>query len=116
MAKKSNAFELAAGLSFGDNAEKKTTTPEPKRQDPVVESNVPVEEPASKPVRESVQQAEDTGYQYQETEQRTVRIQAVVTETTARKLDALTKEKKIKSKNDLINYLLEEYFKDVELR
>lgn len=45
---------------------------------------------------------------------RNVRFQIVIPVSIAEKLEKLRKEQKIKSKNDLINFLLERYFEDAE--
>ena len=143
MAKKKNIEDLKAGLTFGNsqNVEKKEETatvipavektPEVKTEqvsaapvNPVAETPVevkPVQETAA--VRSEQKEvvsgsAQSLAEIYREkfqpaAEKRTKRIQIVVTPTIRDELDALVSEGKIKSINDLINFLLEGYLADI---
>lgn len=131
MAKKSNQVDLTAGLSFGDSQKVEQTAPmvnqEPAQEkEPVVQEAAPVVEPvaeASEPAKpETAETAQEVkslvevyASELMETkEPRSVRIQAVVTPSIGKKLDALVAQGKIRSKNDLINFLLKEYLSKVE--
>lgn len=53
-------------------------------------------------------------YTMQQEETRSQRVQIVVKPSVNEKLDLLVKQKKIKSKNDLVNFLLESYIAQME--
>lgn len=53
-------------------------------------------------------------YTMQQEETRSQRVQIVVKPSVNEKLDLLVKQKKIKSKNDLVNFLLESYIAQLE--
>lgn len=125
MARKENAIDLTAGLTFGsskDGQEKeagapaqKQPVPETKAQEPAAQQKAPAEEekePATA-VNKSLADIYE-GKLQQAPEARTVRIQAVVTPSISKKLDELASKGKIKSRNDLINFLLEGYLKTFE--
>lgn len=132
MAKKENVEDLVAGLTFGDS-QKMVNEAGEKREQPVMNQSVPVPTqtvPAAAPVA----QAKEAPAENQEPapgssksmaaiyanklqledQPRTVRIQAVVTQNTATRLDELVKERKIRSRNDLINFLLEGYLEQIK--
>lgn len=53
-------------------------------------------------------------YTMPQEETRSQRVQIVVKPSVNEKLDSLVKQKKIKSKNDLVNFLLESYIAQLE--
>lgn len=85
-----------------------------------VEQNPPVvEEPKKEPVAAPAPEKGNLAAVYAEKtvipkELRTRRIQVVVTPSIEEKLNELVAERKIRSKNDLINFLLESYFAMLE--
>lgn len=125
MAKKENVVDLKGGLTTGLDFGKANEAPAPEatveEKAAPVEAKAPVqpvqsvqsapvaEEPkAANPVSKSLNELYEAKRQA-EVEPRTVRIQAVVTPTIAAKLDELVASNQIKSRNDLINFLLEGY-------
>lgn len=143
MAKKKTVEDLKAGLTFGNSQNVDTqnaasaaaavdTEPEQKMAqepaasaEPIADSSAPVkmeQEPVvvppeqKDPVPGSGQSlAEIYREKFQPAdEKRTERIQIVVTPTVSRKLDELVRDRKIKSKNDLINFLLEGYLENIQ--
>lgn len=133
MAKKENIVDLKGGLTTGLDfgkakevmpapvvpaeepaAPAETAVPSQNAQDVQNVQNVPVAAPVvkepkkSSPVSKSLNELYEAKRQA-EVEPRTVRIQAVVTPTIATKLDELVASNQIKSRNDLINFLLEGY-------
>ena len=129
MAKKENVKTLAggltAGLEFGDS-KKAGNEPLVRETAPVAEEpavTVPVEQP--KPAEQPTAATTTTNNMTMiesyagklkaasETEARTSRIQVVVTPTTANRLNVLVNQGKIKSRNDLINFLVESYLDSV---
>lgn len=143
MAKKKTIEDLKVGLTFGNsqNVEKKEetvpaipaapTAPEVKPEQvstvpakPVAEPKVDVKPVQETPAAQTEQKEVVSGGTqslaeiYREkfqpaAEKRTERIQIVVTPTISKKLDELVRNEKIKSKNDLINFLLEGYLADI---
>ena len=131
MAKKQNIEDLGAGLTFGSSQKVDTGAGE-KREQPVQTQGVP--EPTQPAPAAPVEQVKETPVQNQEPapgssksmaaiyanklqledQPRTVRIQAVVTQNTATRLDELVKARKIRSRNDLINFLLEGYLEQIK--
>lgn len=55
-----------------------------------------------------------TEYTIMQEETRSKRIQIVIKPSVNQKLDRLVRQEKIKSKNDLINFLLEQYISSLE--
>lgn len=119
MAKRENMTEvsggLSAGLDFGASKEVKKA--------PVEET--PVEKPAVKPVQKPVadDKAKSSGKQltdmYQSSikeveETRSKPFMVKIKPSTAEKMDRAVKKKIIKSRADLINFLLEQYFAELE--
>lgn len=75
----------------------------------------PSAEPGAVSPRAGVQQTKnqlvDVYRQQGRAERRTTKLNILVKPSTAQKMDKAVEEGEIKSRNDLINYLLEEYFK-----
>ena len=62
-------------------------------------------------VQQTKNQLVDVYRQQGRAERRTTKLNILVKPSTAQKMDKAVEEGEIKSRNDLINYLLEEYFK-----
>ena len=116
------------GLTFGEekgNAPKEETNPAhttaPDQPTPAPVATTKEKEPAA-PVTETPEtpaRKSDLTGSYQETlqsapERRNIRLNFTVTPTMAEKLDNAVRNRQIKSKNDLINFLVEKYFKELE--
>lgn len=131
MAKKKNIEDLKAGLTFGESkkVEEKQNEAPVLQEEPapvVTETSAAVtpavQTPENVPVTEQKKPVPGSGQSLAEiykekfqpvAEKRTERIQIVVTPTIAKKLDDLVAAGKIKSKNDLINFLLEGYLDNI---
>lgn len=117
--KKENAADIVAGLSFGGSQNEQEI---PQQNAPVPEVPKQVQQPAAQPEMKEVEGSQANkglaqiyaAKLQQAPEARSVRIQAVVTPSTAQKLDEAVSKGKIKSRNDLINFLLEGYLKTFE--
>ena len=83
---------------------------EATRKEPVVAAMIS-EETIKAEQSETQKHNTDTQYRYtiQQEEKRSTRLQFVVKPSVNVKLDQMVKEGKIKSKNDLVNFLLESY-------
>lgn len=130
MAKKENTVDVTAGLSFNNSqaaaggetpAVKEPAAAGEVKESPVTAKETAAEKPAEPvPVQTPPQEVTSKGLaeSYADTvrfgEARVVRIQAVVSQNTAKKLDELVSTRKIKSKNDLINFLLEGYLETLK--
>ena len=138
MALKKNTTDLKAGLTFGESKKAGEGSAPVKNEEKAVPAHVdPVKPAVEAPVKQEALKAQQPAKQQPATKDakedpakslaeiyagtlkmedapRNARIQVVVTQKTAAALDELVKNKKIKSKNDLINFLLEGYLKSVE--
>lgn len=139
MAKKENMVDLTAGLTAGltfDDAQRVADVGTPERRENVTPrevgeipgtgsegtasgaanptgAEIPAPDSTSKGLAEIY--ADKMDKRQQESEKaRKVRIQVVVTRNTAKMLDELVAQQKIKSKNDLINFLLEGYLETLK--
>lgn len=104
MAKKENIRDdggLLGGLSFGESkrAAQEAPATRPAPATPVV----------SAPQKVPVSQVLTRSYRDSREEKRRVRYSFLITPTTNRLLDEAVKRGEIKSKNHLVNYLLEQY-------
>ena len=80
---------------------------------PVVEPVAPAA-PAAPAVEEDAGLVSTYEAQKRVQEPRSVRFQAVITQSVNAKLNELAHTGKIKSRNDLVNFLLERYLKEIE--
>lgn len=105
MAKREHQENVTGGLTDGLDFETPTTQQEgagrPKAQN--------VNQTAASPLMDGYQLVHQRKY-----ETRSAKLNILVKPSTAQKLDESVKEGKIKSRNDLINFLLEKYFEEEE--
>lgn len=80
--------------------------------DPAVERGGSGRKAGAQSARKGERTGYGAGYPQQDFERRSVKLNILVTPSTAKMLDEAAKRGEIKSRNDLINYLLEEYFED----
>lgn len=105
--------ELAAGR------EETQVTP-PVAQESPAPAPIPAPVAPAAPVAPVVEDPVDTGLvatydaQKRVQEPRSVRFQAVITQSVNDKLNELANTGKIKSRNDLVNFLLERYLDEIE--
>lgn len=110
MAKKENQESLTAGLSFTLPEENKETV----RSVPAKTAQAEVKAEAEQNTLGQRLVAEYAA-QIKEAEPRKERLSIVVTKTTKKEIDELVKQKKIKSANDLVNRLVEEFLKGLKV-
>lgn len=128
MAKEKHEYDIGAGLSLGRRKEENEQTEVRASGNELKKEQAPVKPAESVPAVQPEPAVESAPapaaassfaglYASQANfvvEPRNVRIQMVVTQTTAQKLDKLVQDGKIRSKNDLMNFLLEGYLGSIQ--
>ena len=105
MAKKEHQDNVTGGLTTGLEFTTPETQPEGEKRVPVQAVN----QQSANPLTEGYQQVHK-----RKIETRSAKLNILVKPSTAQKLEESVKEGTIRSRNDLINYLLEKYFEEEE--